>query len=89
MTIGKTIALTIWTFVAKVISLLFNMLSRFVITFLPRSKNLLILWLQLPFVLIFDPEKRKFVTTSTFPPLYLPRSDRFRCHDLSFFDVEF
>ena len=89
MTIGKTIALTIWTFVAKVMSLLFNMLPRFVIGFLPRSKCLLISWLQSPSVLSFEPEKRKFVTASTFPPLYLPRSDGFRCHDLSFFNIEF
>ena len=54
MTTGKTIALTGWTFVGKVISLLFNMLSRFVITFLPRSKHLLISWLQSPFAVILE-----------------------------------
>ena len=60
MTTGKTIALTRWTFVVKVISLLFNMLSRLVITFLPRSKHLLILWLQSPSALILEvPPKRK------------------------------
>jgi len=57
MTTGKTIALTRWTFVGKVISLLFNMLSRLVITFLPRSKRLLISWLQSPSVVILEPQK--------------------------------
>ena len=57
MTTGKTIALTIWTFVGKVIYLLFNMLSRFVIVFLPRSKCLLISWLQSPFAVILKPKK--------------------------------
>ena len=55
MTTGKTIALTIWTFVDKVMSLLFNMLSRFVIDFLPRSKHLLISWLQSPSAVILEP----------------------------------
>ena len=57
MTTGKTIALTRWTFVGKVISLLFNMLSRLVITFLPRSKRLLISWLQSPSAVILEPKK--------------------------------
>src|SRR5574337_2235769 len=57
MTTGKTIALTRWTFVGKVMSLLFNMLSRLVITFLPRSKRLLNLWLQSPSVVILEPKK--------------------------------
>ena len=57
MTTGKTIALTRWTFVDKVISLLFNMLSRLVITFLPRSKHLLISWLQSPSAVILEPKK--------------------------------
>ena len=57
MTTGKTIALTGWTFVGKVISLLFNMLSRLVITFLPRSKHLLISWLQSPSAVILEPKK--------------------------------
>ena len=57
MTTGKTIALTRWTFVDKVMSLLFNMLSRLVITFLPRSKHLLISWLQSPFAVISEPQK--------------------------------
>ena len=57
LTIGKTIALTRWTFVAKVMSLLFNMLSRLVITFLPRSKHLLISWLQSLSAVILEPQK--------------------------------
>ena len=57
MTTGKTIALTRWTFVGKVMSLFFNMLSRLVITFLPRSKHLLISWLQLPSAVILEPRK--------------------------------
>ena len=69
MTTGKTIALTIWTFVGKVISLLFNMLSRFVITFLPRSKHLLISWLQSPSTVILDPKKIKSATVSNFSGL--------------------
>ena len=59
MTTGKTISLTIWTFVGKVISLLFNALSRLVITFLPRSKHLLISWLQSPSAVILEPPKNK------------------------------
>ena len=59
MTTGKTIALTRWTFVGKVISLLFNMLSRLVITFLPWSKRLLISWLQSPSAVILEPPKNK------------------------------
>ena len=57
MTIGKTMALTRWTFVGKVMSLLFNMLSRLVVTFLPRSKHLLISWLQSPSAVILEPKK--------------------------------
>ena len=57
MTTGKAITLTRWTFVDKVMSLLFNMLSRLVITFLPRSKRLLILWLKSPSAVILDPQK--------------------------------
>ena len=67
MTTGKTIALTGWTFVGKVISLLFNMVSRLVITFLPRNKHLLISWLQSLSTVILDPKKIKFATVSTFP----------------------
>ena len=65
MTTGKTIALTRWTFVGKVISLLFNMLSRLVIAFLPRSKCLLVSWLQSPSAVILEPSKIKSVTVST------------------------
>ena len=72
MTIGKIMALTEWTFVGKVMSLLFNTLSRFVIAFLPRSKCLLISWLQLLSTVILEPGKIKSVTVSTFFPIYLP-----------------
>ena len=68
MTTGKTIALTRWTFVGKIMSLLFNMLSRLVITFLPRSKCLLISWLQSPSAVILEPPKIKSVTVSTVSP---------------------
>ena len=68
MTTGKTIALTTWTFVGKVMSLLFNMLSRLVITFLPRSNHLLISWLQSLSVMILDPPKIKSYTVSTVSP---------------------
>ncbi|CAI9179171.1 unnamed protein product [Rangifer tarandus platyrhynchus] len=68
MTTGKTIALTRWTVVGKVMSLLFHMLSRFVIAFHPRSKCLLISWLQSPSTVILVSKKRKSVTTSTFSP---------------------
>ena len=63
MTTGKTTALTRWTFVAKVVSLLFNMLARLVITFLPRSKHLLSSWLQLPSAVILEPPKIKSEST--------------------------
>ena len=65
MTTGKTTALTRWTFVDKVMSLLFNMLSRLVITFLPRSKRLLVSWLQSPSAVILQPPKIKSATVST------------------------
>ena len=68
MTTGKTIALTRWTFVDKVMSLLFNMLSRSVITFLPKSKRLLISWLQSPSAVILEPRKIKSATVSTVSP---------------------
>ena len=64
MTTGKTIAVTRWTFVGKVMSVLFNMLSRLVITFLPRSKRLLISWLRSPSAVILEPPKIKPVTVS-------------------------
>ena len=68
MTIGKTIALTRWTFLGKVMSLLFSMLSRFVIPFLPRSERLLISWLQSPSGVILEPPKIKSVTVSIVSP---------------------
>ena len=84
MTTGKTIALNRWTFVGKVMSLLFNMLSRLVITFLPRSKCLLISWLQSPSAVIL--ESKKYEVCHCFP---MPWSDGTRCHDLSSLNVEF
>ena len=84
VTTEKTIAFRIEKFVSKVMYLLFNMLSRFVITFLPRSNWLLISWLQSPLALILVLKKRKYVTASTFPPPpYFPRNDGARTHDLS------
>ena len=68
MTTEKTIALTRWTVIGKVMSLLFNMLSRFVNAFLPRSKRLLISWFQSPSVVILEPPKIKSVTVSTVSP---------------------
>ena len=88
MTTGKNTTLTTQTFVEKVMSLLFNMLSGFVIAFLPRSKRLLISWLQSLFAVILEPSKIKFATVSKFLPIYLPWSDGTRCHDLCFLNVE-
>ena len=68
MTTGKIIALTIWIFVGKVMSLLLNILSMFVIAFLPRRKCLLISWLQLPSAMILEPKKIKYATASTVSP---------------------
>ena len=68
LTTGKTIALTRWTFVGKVMSLLFNMLSRLIIAFLPRSKCLLISWIQSPSAMILEPPKIKSVTVSIVSP---------------------
>jgi len=87
MTTGKTIALTRWTFVDKVMSLLFNMLSRLVITSSPRSKCLLISWLQSPSAVILEPRKIKSATVSLFPHLFAWR-DGTGYHDLSFLNVE-
>ena len=87
MTAGKTIALTRQTIVGKVMSLLFNMLSRLVITFLPRSKCLLISRLQSPSTVILEPPKIKPDCFHCFP-IYLPWSDGTRCHDLRFLNVE-
>ena len=86
MTIGKTIALTRWTFVTKVMSLLFNMLS--IIAFLPRSKRPLISWLQSPSALILGPPKIKSLTVSIVSHLFAMSSGTGR-HDRSFLNVEF
>ena len=74
MTAGKAIALIMCTFVGKVMSLVFNMLSRFVIAFLPRSKRLLISWLQSPSAVILEPKKIKSVTVSIFSHLFAVKS---------------
>ena len=79
MTTGKNIALTICTFVSKVMCLLFNMLSMFVMAFLPRGNHLLLLWLQLPSTVILEPKKIKSVTASTF--------SSFICHEVMGPDV--
>ena len=68
MTTGKTLSLTRWTFVGKVMSLLFNMLSRFVITLLPRNKHLLVSWLQSPSAVILEPKKINSVTVFNVSP---------------------
>ena len=81
MTTGKTVALTRQTFIAKVMSLIFNMLSRLVIAFLPRSKRLLISSLQSQSAVILETPKIKSVTVSIVSPSV--------CHDLSFLNVEF
>ena len=85
-TTGKTIALTRWTFVGKVMSLLFNMLPRLVVTFLPRSKCLIISWLQSPSAVILEPPPKK---VSHCFPIYLALSDGTGYHDLSFLHTEF
>ena len=79
--------MTIWTFVGKVMSLLCNMLSRFVIAFLPRSKHLLISWVLLLSTVILESKKRNL---SLFPhfPFFCPESDGTGCHDLSLLNVE-
>ena len=82
----KTTALTAWTFAHKVMFLLFNTLSRFIIAFLPRSKHLLISWLQIPSAVLLEPKKRKSASFHFFP-FYLPWSDGTRCHGLSFLNV--
>ena len=89
VTTWKTIALTVWTFVGKVMSLLVNMLSRFVIAFLPRSKCLLISWLQSLSVVIFGAQENKVCYCFHFFPIYLPWNDGTRWHDLHFLHVEF
>ena len=89
VTTGKTMALTRWTFVSKLMSLLFNMLSRLVIAFLPRSKCLLISWLQLPSGVILEPPKKKVCYCFHCFPIYLPCSDGSRCNDVRFLNIEF
>ena len=86
ITTGKTIPLTRRTFVGKVMSLLFNMLSRLVIAFLPRRKHLLISWLQSPSPVILEPKKIKSVIISIVSPSIC---HGIRCHDLSFLNVGF
>ena len=88
MTMGKTMALTRWTFADKVMSLLFNMLSRLVITFLPRSKRLLISWLQSPSAVILEPQKITSVTVSTVSSSICHEVIGTGCHDLGFLNVE-
>ena len=89
MTTRKTITRTRWNFVVKLMSLLFNMLSRLVITFLPRSKCLLISWLQSPSAVSFGAQDNKVSHCFHCFPIYLPWSEGTRCHDLSFLNVEF
>ena len=89
MTTGKTIALTRWTFVGKVMSLLFNMLSRLVITVPPWSKHLLISWLQSPSAVILEPPKNEICHCFHCFPVYLPRSDGTRCMILVFWTLSF
>ena len=81
MSTGKTIALTRWPFVSKVMSLLFNTLSRLVIAFLQKSKHLLVSWLRSPSIVILETKKLKSVTISFSPPIHLPWGDVTRCHD--------
>ena len=88
MTIRKTIGLTRQSFVSKAMSLLFNMLSRLFTGFLPRSKRLLISWLQLPSAVILEPPKIKSLTHSIVSTS-ICREDGTGCHDLSFLNVEF
>ena len=88
ITTGKTIALTRWTFVGKVMSLLFNTLSRLVIAFLPRSKHLLISWLQSPSAVILEPPKINCHCFHFFA-IYLWWSDGTECHELSLLNAEF
>ena len=78
MTTRKAIPLTSWTFAGKVMSLLFKMLSRLVITFLPRSKHLLISWLQSPSAVILEPKKIKSLTVKLFTVLLFPKRELFK-----------
>ena len=87
MTTGKIIALPRWTFVGKVMSLLFNMMSRLVIAFLPRSNHLLISWLHSPSAVILEPKKINSVTVSIVSPS-ICHEVMTRYHDLNFLNVE-
>ena len=89
MTTGKTIALTRGTFVGKVMSLLFNMLSQLVIAFLPRSKSLLISWLQSPSTVILEPKKIKSLTISIVSPSICHEVMGLDAMILVFLNVEF
>ena len=91
MTTGKTIGLARWTFVSKVMSLLFNMHSRLVLAFLPRSKRLLISWLQSIYAVILEPPKINslfFIYSDTVSTVSPSISHGTGCHDLSFLNVE-
>ena len=87
-TTGKTIALTRWTFVGKVMSLIFNIWSRLVIAFLPRSKHLLIFMAAVTICSDFGAPKNKVSLCFHCFPIYLPWNDGTRCHDLNFLNVE-
>ena len=89
MTTGKTIALTICTFVSKMMSLLFNILSRFVIAFLPRSKHLFNFVAEVTICSDFGAQENKVCHFLHYFSIYLPWSDGTGCHDLSFLNVEF
>ena len=89
MTTGKTLALTRRTFIGKVMSLLFNMLSSLVTAFLPRSKCLLMSWLRSPSAVILEPPENEVCHCFHYFPIYLPWCDGTRCHDLRFLNVEF
>ena len=89
MTTGKTVALTRRILVGKVMSLLLNMLSRLVITFLPRSRHLLILWLQSPSAVILEPKEEEIYYCFHICSFYLPCSNGAGCHDLHFFNIHF
>ena len=88
MATGKTIALTRWTFVGQVMSLLFNTLSRFAIALLPRSKSVLISRLQSQFIVILEPKKRKSMSVSIFFPS-ICHDDGTGCCNLHFLNAEF
>ena len=86
MTKESIIALTVWTFADQMMCLLFNTLSRFIIAFFPRSNHLLISWLQSSSAVIFGAPENKVGYCFHCFPIYLPWSDRTRCHDLCFFE---